>query len=598
MVPQSSTYKLVQKDVCEIEDADHFQVSQPLDQQHASYKRLLQLIQEDLAPFLKLDVMIKTIEDSMQTQKLDVMINTIEHFHIKSPKDLQSLSLALKEILGKTSILCVGGKAKEGDSVEFLFMHAGDMAKVVGVGLDWAKVVVTKEFCVKVMQEDEGEWTKLWCLEHFVPRIITICNPKQELMTHPNSAKTDGVELEANLGCVYVEDGEEENAHACCPLVFELVEYIGLKRENAMKMKEVSREKSSGSTKGRKVSGAESSGPTEGREASGVKSSGSTKDGEVSREKSNQSTSSGSRQESRRNENDEGSPNSLNPSLSVVPQDEDERTLTVNVFPKSKQFTFPLWGPASPSCISPKLVFKFQKRGGWRMIMSETETSCSFGEMENEDTKNGFGFYQDKITISLKCNDEDHDAARVSQPSVKDVKSVNIPGGTNFTQGSNHDVPFVQLNCYHVNDQGSPKNLTYKFQCPQHILQQFASSDSSDFKTENTFRATIVGNWEGLNYKMSPYVFSVNGHIISKKYLRQSIEYSRPTGHFNEYPLTGHFNKYPLTGDFNKYKYAVALKVNHAMTHMPHKVNTVTLSESNNILKEEDVMEMEPATPI
>jgi hypothetical protein len=61
--------------------------------------------------------------------------------------------------LGKTSIVCVGGKAMEGDSGEFLFMDVGDMAKIVGVGLNWAKVVVTKEFGVDVIQEDEGEWT-------------------------------------------------------------------------------------------------------------------------------------------------------------------------------------------------------------------------------------------------------------------------------------------------------------------------------------------------------------------------------------------------------------------------------------------------------
>jgi hypothetical protein len=143
---------------------------------------------------------------------MDVMIRTID-VHIKSPKDLQYL--APKEVLGKTLIVCVGGKAMEGDSGEFLFMHVGDMAKVVGVGLDWAKVVVTKEFGVNVIQEDEGIWTKLWCLKHFVPRIITIPNPKQELVTQPNSAKIDGVELEANLGCVYVENDEEEDAHAC-----------------------------------------------------------------------------------------------------------------------------------------------------------------------------------------------------------------------------------------------------------------------------------------------------------------------------------------------------------------------------------------------
>jgi hypothetical protein len=78
-------------------------------------------------------------------------------------------------------------------------------------------------------------------LEHFVPRIITIPSPKQELVTQPNSTKIDGVELEANLGHVYVEDDKEENACACFPLVFELVKHTRLGRENAMKTKELSR---------------------------------------------------------------------------------------------------------------------------------------------------------------------------------------------------------------------------------------------------------------------------------------------------------------------------------------------------------------------
>jgi len=151
----------------------------------------------------------------------------------------------------------------------------GDMAKVVGVGLDWAKVVITKEFGVDVIQEDEGEWKKLWCLEHFVPRIITIPSPKQELVTHPNSTKTDGVELEANVGRVYVEDDKEKIAHACFPLVFELAKHIGLGTKNAMKMKEVSGAESSGSTKGEKNLGTKSNGFTKGKEVSWAKSSGS-----------------------------------------------------------------------------------------------------------------------------------------------------------------------------------------------------------------------------------------------------------------------------------------------------------------------------------
>jgi len=82
-----------------------------------------------------------------------VIIRTID-VHIKSPKDLQSLTP--KEVLGNTSIVCVGGKAMEGDLGEFLFMHVGDMAKAVGMGFNRAKVVVTKKFSVNVIQKDEG----------------------------------------------------------------------------------------------------------------------------------------------------------------------------------------------------------------------------------------------------------------------------------------------------------------------------------------------------------------------------------------------------------------------------------------------------------
>ncbi len=150
--------------------------------------------------------------------------------------------------------------------------------------------------------------------------------------------------------------------------------------------------------------------------------------------------------------------------------------------------------------------------------MSKTETSCNFGEMEDDATENGFGFYQNNITISLKCKDNDPDAARVRQPCVQDVENVkktmtdtsttiensghqmgceiggvamphyihNFPlhaqgtygytnsRGTNFTQGHNHDVPFVQFRCYHVNDRCTSKELKYNFQYPQHVLQQIA----------------------------------------------------------------------------------------------------------------------------
>ncbi len=52
----------------------------------------------------------------------------------------------------KESILTMGKKGKfEGaNSIEFLFKRLEDMSKVVGVGLEWSKVVVTKQFGVVV----------------------------------------------------------------------------------------------------------------------------------------------------------------------------------------------------------------------------------------------------------------------------------------------------------------------------------------------------------------------------------------------------------------------------------------------------------------
>jgi hypothetical protein len=536
-----------------------------------------------------LDVMIRTNETEgvpNRQQKLDVMIRTIENIHIKSPEDLQSL--APKEVLGKTSIVCVGGKAMEGDSMEFLFMDAGDMAKVAGVGLDWAKVVVTKEFGVNVVQEDEGTWKDLWCLEHFVPRIITIPNLKQELMTHPNSTKTDGVELEAKLGRVYLEDEKEENVHACFPLVFELAEHIGLGRENAMKMKkvlvaestkggEVSRAQSSGSTTGGEVSGAQPSGSTEGGEVSKAESSGSTKGGEVSKEKS-----SGPKQETRGNEDDEGTqdpprgpPNPLDLSLSIGQKDMEERTLTVNVFPKPRQLPVPVRERASPPSICPILIFKFQWKGEYyRMIDVEPTTQCNFGEMQIGATETRSGFYQDKITISLNCTDAEEGAATVTKPRVQNVENVKktivdtstkihysthelelggeleldatpLPhnpshnpslhahgkysyawtGGDNLGHGNTQEIYFSQLDCFFVDDHSTQKILKYNFQYPQEVLQDIALGDSSKITTEKTFWPTIESNWVNLNMNEdSPYIFSVERHFVSKEHLKSSLK--------------------------------------------------------------------------
>jgi hypothetical protein len=490
---------------------------------------------------------------------------------------------------------------------------------------------------------------KLWCLEHFVPRIITIPSPKQELVTHPNSTKTDGVELEANLGRVYVEDDKEKIVHACFPLVFELAEHIGLGTKNAMKMKEVSGAESSGSTKGEKNLGTKSNGSTKGVEVYGAKSS-------------------GSRQETRRHEDDEGSqdpsrgpPNPLDPSLSIGREDVEERTLTVNVFPKPRQLAVPLRDRASPPSICPTLVFKFQRKGECRTIDVEAATQCNFGKMQVGATKNGLGFYQDNITISLDCIDEEEDAATVTKEHVQNVENVkktivdtstsihystnqvggeleldatplphNLPlhargkynyawtGGDNLAHGNTQEMYFSQLDFFFVDDHSIQSELRYNFQYPQEVLQDIALGDSSKIKTEKTFRPTIVSNWVNLNMNdESPYIFSVERHIVSKEHLKRSLKSEGNLAltqkhyevNFNEIgqldrsmitqsPTDIHLtikegSKVPVIKQF----YKVDLKVNHAMTHMPHKAKVIPLRHSDtNPMIVEGVMKMSSST--
>jgi hypothetical protein len=173
--------------------------------------------------------------------------------------------------------------------------------------------------------------------------------------------------------------------------------------------------------------------------------------------------------------------------------------------------------------------------------------------------------------------------------------------GVNLARGSTSEIPFTQLDYFFVNDRSISKELRFDFQYPQHILQEIASNDLSEIKTENTFRPTILGNWVDLNINEgSPYVFRVQRHIVSKSHLKTSFKHvgNPPQKHYEvnfdnsmdtRMDIDGRSEVHPLTTQH----YEVKLKVNHAMTHMRHKVKTLLLSENN---MKNDVMEMSPAT--
>jgi hypothetical protein len=138
------------------------------------------------------------------------------------------------------SILYIGKKGKfEGaDSIEFIFKQAEDMSKVVGVGLQWSKVVVTKQFGVVVKHIGEHLWSDLWKETSFSPmRISTPKHPTKLSMcnlTPEESSKRFGVGMmgsRVQSCCIYVMNNEKQTGEMF-PCIFELVEKMGLS-ENA-----------------------------------------------------------------------------------------------------------------------------------------------------------------------------------------------------------------------------------------------------------------------------------------------------------------------------------------------------------------------------
>ncbi len=81
---------------------------------------------------------VKILEDPSEQQKL-----------LPSTGINETVQNRLLE-LERASILIVGRKDIQGDFVEFQFLSPESMARVVGVGLQWSRVVVTRQFNVIV----------------------------------------------------------------------------------------------------------------------------------------------------------------------------------------------------------------------------------------------------------------------------------------------------------------------------------------------------------------------------------------------------------------------------------------------------------------
>jgi hypothetical protein len=350
------------------------------------------------------------------------------------------------------SIFIKGRKGKfEGvDSIEFLFTHPKDMSKVVGVGLQWSKVVVTNQFGVVVKHIGEHLWSNLWEETSFSRMRIPIPKPPPKLsmcnLTPEQSFKSFGaglVGLRLENSSVYVEDNQKQTSEMF-PFIFELVEMMGLsenaKDSNFQHPSGISSEVVEGEKNdhggplfetmeggGETDQGGTSSEPMDPTDV-GESSQGGNSCEPMEGVESGQGGPSSGPMEVGGQRDQQSSPFQLRfESLQAKgPQDSNEdKSLTVIVIPEVGGIFYEALSnqQAQPDCrikgaaISPWLKFKFEILGGERKITTTTETACDLGggQLQLHEDWN-LGYYHDNITISLTC--EDPQAVRVSPGTV------------------------------------------------------------------------------------------------------------------------------------------------------------------------------------
>ncbi|CAM6071363.1 unnamed protein product [Sphagnum tenellum] len=380
--------------------------------------------------------------------------------HLKQENQLSTIGIGhisencfqtLLPELENDSIFTMGRKGKfEGaDSIEFLFKQAEDMSKVVGVGLQWSKVVVTKQFGVVVQHIGEHFWSDLWKETSFSPMRIPIPKPPTKLsmfnLTPETSSKRFGGGLMGSRfqsGCVYVEDNEKQTGEMF-PFIFELAEKMGLsenaKESNFQHPSRISSEAVEGEKNdhggplletmegGEIDQGDTSTGPMDPMDV-GESSQGGNSGEPMEGLESGQGGPSSGPTEVGGQSDQQSSPFQLRfqSFQAKGPQDSNEnKSLTVFVIPEvGGTFYEGLSNQqVQPDCrikgatIAPWLKFKFEILGGERKITTMTETACDLGggQLQLHEDWN-LGYYHDNITISLTCADPQ--AVRISARTV------------------------------------------------------------------------------------------------------------------------------------------------------------------------------------
>jgi hypothetical protein len=506
-----------------------------------------------------------------------------------------------------SSTMVARRKNNEGN-VELFFENAEIMSQVVGVGLEWAKVVITKKLDVEVRHIGEHAWKDLRANSKMAGQVhgdfewMNISLPELQTQDErPSNLLLEDLTERFGVGLtssdvisVYMEDQVgQSNDEGLAPLVMNLAECMGVEAATV--------------TKRRPVSGGE------GGSSKGAAGGGSSKEASTRTQDPPQDPPEDPPQDPAQNPPDDHNQDPPNDPAEDPPDDpvedppDDHAADPPELLEKKKVHVvtiFPEHGyihqvshvpqqddPINEACIVPILRFEFELRGNHRKITTTLKTQCDLGEGGVlNGTPSNLGYFQDNITISLTC--EKARAATLSSSKVEDVKvakrtitnnnSTSVAregsgqvavlgfqvggscGGTTETGYSTaHE---MEIEClgggFCVHSMQRPGSLAYNFSYPKVMKDIIADhhhgrTELLDLKIGDTVSPTIIGEWDALDMnRKCKYNFKTRRDITSIKGLRQS----RGNG---EEPQS------------IPQQHVVPLWVNHAMTHILNRDDTI-----------------------
>ncbi|CAK9277910.1 unnamed protein product [Sphagnum jensenii] len=508
--------------------------------------------------------------------------------------------------MSSSSTMVAGRKNNEGN-VELLFENAEIMSQVVGVGLEWAKVVITKKLDVEVRHIGEHAWQDLSAIFKMAGQVhgdfelMNISLPEVQTQDQrPSNILLEDLTERFGVGLtssdvisVYMEDQVgQSNDEGFAPLVLNLAECMGVEEANV--------------TKRRPVSGGE------GESSKGAAGGGSSKEASTGTQDPPQDPPEDPPQDPAWNPPDDHDQDPPNDPADDPPDDPAEdppddtaedppeplgnKVHVVTIFPgpgyvDQGPHVLQQDNPINKASIVPILRFEFALRGNHKKITTTLRTQCNLGKGGGlNGTPSNLGYFQDNITISLTCEKERAatlssskvEAVKVAKRTITNNNSTSLAregsgqvavfgfqvggcyGGTTETGYSTADEMEIEWLdggfCVHLIELA--QSLDYKFSYPKVMKDIIADHhlgqrDLLDLKIGDTVRPTIIGEWDALDEsRKCKYNFETTRDITSIKDLRQSHGSGEELQYIPQ-------------------QYVVPLWVNHAMTHILHGDDTI-----------------------